>query len=172
MEQVGKSERLQAASTLNRRAMLAGTAATAVAVATHSVAAQGTPEATPQVDGELDFDRVMLVSANLCGGARLNGDIAGPLIEKLNSDPALVAPFEELESVDEFTEEAMENVSEEANRLATNILQYWFLGRYDGELVENRAEIFFDLACWQTLPYSTAPSTCKSFGYWAEDIEL
>lgn len=172
MEPVSKSEGLQATNTLNRRAVLAGTAATAVAVATHTVAAQGTPEATPKIDGELDPGRVMMVSANLCGGAILKANHVNELLEILNADAELVAPFEELEAVVEFTEEAMQEVSPEAQALAANILQYWFLGRYNGEPVENRAEMYFDFASWQTLPYSTEPSTCKSFGYWAVEVDV
>ena len=159
-------------NTLNRRSVLVGAAATAVAAATHSAAAQGTPEATPAMEGELDSGRVMMVSANLCGGAILNQDNAGTLLEILNSDPEVIAPFEELEAVVQFTDEAMQDVSANAQTLAANILQYWFLGRYDGEPIANRAEMFFDFACWQPLPYSTEPSTCKSFGYWAVEIEL
>lgn len=160
-------------TTLSRRTMISGAAAAGIAVAAHTgYAAQGTPQATPAVEGELDAGRVMMVSANLCGGAILKQDNAGPLLEILNGEPGLVAPFEELEAVVEFTEEAMQDVSPDAQALAANILQYWFLGRWEGEPIETRAEMFFDFACWQALPYSTEPSTCKSFGYWAVEIEL
>lgn len=166
------TSKLWATSTLNRRAAVAGTAASAIATATHVATAQGTPEATALVSGDLDSGRVMMVSTNLCGGANLKQENAGVLLEILNGNPEFAAPFEELEAVAEFTEDAMADVTPEAQTLAANILQYWFLGRFDGEPIEGRADLYFDLACWQALPYSTAPSTCKSFGYWAVEIEL
>lgn len=90
----------------------------------------------------------------------------------LRGESDVLSTLDELEAIDEFTDEAIAAASPEARELASNILQYWFLGRWSGEPVENRAEMYFDLASWQTLPYSTQQSTCKSFGYWAVDIEL
>lgn len=163
---------LRAAHTLNRRAAVAGAAASAIATAAHVATAQGTPDATVVAAGDLDSARVMMVSTNLCDGATLKQENVGVLLDILNGSPEFVVPFEELEAVTEFTEDAMADVTPEAQSLAANILQYWFLGRFDGEPIEGRADQFFDFACWQALPYSTAPSTCKSFGYWAVEIEL
>lgn len=163
----------QSVSTVSRRTMVTGAVATGVTVATHNAGAtQSTPQATPETDGGIDTGRLMRVSANLCGGAILKQEHADTLLDILNSDAAVLPAFEELETVEEFTEEAMTEVSPEAQALAANILQYWFLGRYNGDPIENRSHLFFDLACWQPLPYSTQPSTCKSFGYWAAEIEL
>lgn len=160
-------------STLNRRLAISGAVAVGITAATHAVgSAQGTPQAAPETDGAIDNSRLMALSENLCGGATLKAENADTLLTLLGNDGSNVTAFEELEAVAEFTDEAMEAVSPEAQQLAANILQYWFLGRYNGEPVEDRAEMFFDLACWQTLPYSTQPSTCKSFGYWAVEIEL
>jgi hypothetical protein len=73
--------------------------------------------------------------------------------------------------VEDFTPEALGETLLEAQRIATNILQYWFLGQYNGVPTDNRAERFFGLASWQALPYFTQPTMCKSFGYWAADLE-
>lgn len=160
-------------SRLNRRALVAGAMVGGVTVASHTVGvAQGTPQATPEIDGGIEIGRLMMVSANLCGGARLKQDNADTLLALLNSDERNLPAFEELEAVVEFTDDAVAATSPEAQQVAVNILQYWFLGRYNDLPIENRADLFFDLACWQTLPYSTQPSTCKSFGYWAAEIEL
>lgn len=162
-----------ARSTLNRRNVLSGAVASGIVAVTHTVnAADGTPQATPETGGAIDESRVMKVSIDLSGGANLKAGHVDGLLSRLNSDEANLAAFEELEAVDEFTDDAMAAVSPDAQQLAANILQYWFLGRYDNVPVEDRADMFFDLACWQTLPYATQPSTCKSFGYWAVEIEL
>lgn len=169
MEPERGPKNLEHVSTLNRRLAISGAVAAGFTAATHTVGgAQGTPETA----GEIDASRLMAVSEGLCGGAKLKLENAETLLSLLNSESSGAAAFEELEAVGEFTDEAMEGVSPEAQGLAANILQYWFLGRYNGEPVEGRAEMFFDMACWQTLPYSTQPSTCKSFGYWAVEIEL
>ena len=45
-------------------------------------------------------------------------------------------------------------------------------GYFDGNPVENRAEIVMGLPVWGTLPYFTQPALCKSFAYWANDVEI
>lgn len=157
--------------TLNRRTLIAGAVATGAVVAGQkSTLAQGSPVASPATG--IDADRLMALSIDLCGGAELDENGAEGLLLLLDSEPDIVPAFEELEAVSEITPESIGATSAEAQRLSTNILQYWFIGQYDGEPVENRADLFFSLACWQPLPYATQASSCKSFGYWAVEIEL
>lgn len=154
--------------TVSRRAMVAGAAGTVgLAAARTGSTAQG----TPATDG-LDTQRVMMVSANLCGGAQLKTTHLDELLALMTGESDAASSLEELARVTEFTDAAMKELSPEAQALAANMLQFWFLGRWNGEPIPNRSGVFFDLACWQALPYSTQPSTCKSFGYWAVEIEL
>lgn len=154
--------------TVSRRAMVAGAAGSVGLVAARSGAvAQGTP-----TSDALDRQRVMMVSANICGGARLTTTHLDELMALMSGDSHAFASLEELANVSEFTEAALKELSKDAQELAGNMLQFWFLGRWNGEPIPNRSGVFFDLACWQALPYSTQPSTCKSFGYWAVEIEL
>lgn len=173
MEPNKKVEVRGSGESLNRRALMTGAVATGVAAMSYAgVAGQSPPHGTPEAASELDEERVMAVSTNLCGGATLKAENVGALLTILNSDDENVSAFEELEAIADFTDEAMSEVSPEGQALAANILQYWYLGRFNDAPVEERSEMFFDLACWQTLPYATQPSTCKSFGYWAVEIEL
>lgn len=173
MEPKSKDNVGGATNTVNRRTLVTGAVASGVAALTYAgVAGQSAPHGTPAASRDIDEERVMAVSENLCGGANLKAENVGTLLTILNSDDENVSAFEELEAVGEFSDEVMGGVSPEAQALAANILQYWYLGRYNGVPVEDRADMFFDLACWQPLPYATQPSTCKSFGYWAVEIEL
>lgn len=122
-------------------------------------------------EGTIDLDRVMALSSRLAGGASLDASAGEGLVSLLAAEPGIDATLRELEGVENFTPETLTETLLEAQRIATNILQYWFLGQYNGIPTDNRAERFFGLACWQTLPYFTQPTMCKSFGYWAEDLE-
>ncbi len=127
--------------------------------------------ASPEAAG-IDLDSLQDLSNRLAGGAALAQNAIEPLAALLAMEPDIETTLAELNAIDEFTPEVLAATSEEAQRVAANILQYWFLGRYDNLPVENRADMFFSLAAWQTLPYATQQSLCKSFGYWAEEIEL
>lgn len=56
--------------------------------------------------------------------------------------------------------------------VATNILQFWYLGSFRNEPLDNREERAPRLVSYQALPYVTAPAVCKAFGYWATDPNL
>ncbi len=168
--------------TLNRRTVITGSVATGVAAFGQQVAAQsdpGTPNATtqaspvasPETTG-IDAGKLMMLSANLCGGAVLNADHVDGLIALLGSEDNIREPLDELFAVEWFTEESLAETSREAQKVAGNILQYWFVGWYNGEPVDNRTELYFDLAGWQALPYRTEQSACKDLFYWAEEIDL
>jgi hypothetical protein len=53
--------------------------------------------------------------------------------------------------------------------IVTNILQFWYLGHFRNEPLENRAERLAGLVSYNSLPYVTVPAVCKEFGYWAID---
>jgi hypothetical protein len=157
---------------LTRRQLVAATALTgASALAFPSLTAASTPVASP-VAVTIDQDRLMALSDRLSGGARLNAAAAGDLAELLAAEPDIEASLAELEAVADFTPETLAATSPGAQSVAANILQFWFLGRYADQPVTNRADYFFSLASWQTLPYATQQSLCKSFGYWAVEIDL
>ena len=168
--------------TLNRRTVITGSVATGVAALGQHVAAQsdtGTPNATSQATPaaspasvDIDAGKLMQLSANLCGGAILNADHVDGLIALLSGEENIKEPLDELFAVEWFTEESLAETSPEAQQVASTILYYWFVGWYNGEPVENRAEMYFDLAGWQALPYRTEQSACKDLFYWAEEIDL
>ena len=169
---------------LTRRTMIATSVATGVATLGNQAAiaqstpptpgAEGvaTPAASPIATSEIDTGKLMMLSANLCGGARLNPAQAEGLITLLAGEENVNSPLEELFAVEWFTPESLAETSPEAQRVAKNILQYWFLGRYDGELVENRSKLYIELASWQSLPYQTQQGACKGLNYWAEEVNI
>lgn len=56
--------------------------------------------------------------------------------------------------------------------VVNNMLEYWYLGNFNGNPVENREEIFANLLSYGALPYITVRAVCKGFGYWAKDFNL
>lgn len=56
--------------------------------------------------------------------------------------------------------------------VVNNILQFWFVGSFRNESLENRDQRSPRLLSYQSLPYITAPALCKAFGYWATDPNL
>ena len=53
--------------------------------------------------------------------------------------------------------------------IVTNILQFWYLGHFKNDPIENRAERLGNLVSYKILPYVTIPAVCKGYGYWAID---
>lgn len=143
----------------------------ATALTFPAFASASTPTASP-VAATIDLVSLQDLSNRLAGGATLAQNAIEPLAALLANEPDIEATLAELDAIAEFTPEVLAATSDEAQRVAANILQYWFLGRYDNLPVDNRADMFFSLASWQTLPYATQQSLCKSFGYWAQEIEL
>lgn len=182
MKSTGTSPAERPDGTLTRRTLITGSVATGAAVLGQQVVAQsdpGTPNATSQASPiaspestDIDAGKLMQLSANLCGGAVLNPDHVDGLIQLLGSEDNIKEPLDELFAVEWFTEESLAETSPQAQKVAGNILQYWFVGWYNGKPVENRADLYFDLAGWQALPYQTTQSACKGLFYWAEEIDL
>lgn len=160
----------------SRRHLVVGTAAAGVGAALPGAAgAQATPNATPAVTPAaspvaLDPATVFAVSQALVGGGTLADAALPPLVDLLAVEPGIEGVVRELSAIAEMTPEALAAASPEARAVATNILTYWYQGQYDGAPVANRADIFFQFAAWQTLPYMTQPTLCKAFGYWAADV--
>lgn len=168
-----------AGNRMTRRRMVGMTSAALAAPMTQDVAAQdrgestpvpGTPIASPVAAAPVDVDALMTVSTALVGVDSLNDEFAGPLAQLIGASPSGTAGFDELMQVDDLAAGgSLSGLSDDAASVARNILQYWYMGYFDGQPVENREEIFFGLPVWQTVPYATQPTLCKSFGYWATD---
>ncbi len=161
----------QPGSLTRRRLVATSIVGGATALSFPALASASTPTASP-VAAVIDPTFLLELSGRLAGGANLAATAVEPLAALLGNVPDIEPILVELGSIEEFTPLTLAAASAPAQQVATNILQYWFLGRYDNLPVENRADIFFNLASWQTLPYATQQSLCKSFGYWAQEIDL
>lgn len=162
---------------LTRRRFV-GAATGALAASPALVAAQATPEqtqpeATPAASLEIDLDALYAVSQLLVGTGELNEDYTETLGLLLSADEARVEGFRELRgNADPTSPESLEAMSDNARTVVNDILSFWYTGYFDGNPVENRAEIVMGLPVWGTLPYFTQPALCKSFAYWANDVEI
>lgn len=156
-------------------AALAAPLAPAIARAQQQDEAAGTPApaspvASPATTTPVDSDALLNVSIALVGTDSLNADYVEPLAYLIGADPALAAGFDELAGADDLAADgSLDGLSDSATATATDILTYWYTGYFGGNPVENRAEIFFGLPVWGTVPYATQPTLCKAFGYWATD---
>lgn len=152
----------------SRRLLIASSTAAGVGIAfPMAVAAQATPSASPAA---LDSSLVMRVSEAVVGGATLDDAALPGLVGLLAADPGNESALKELAGIADMTPEALAGASDDAKGVAANILSYWYQGQYDGNPAPNRADIFFQLASWQALPYMTQPTLCKAYGYWAVDV--
>lgn len=132
--------------------------------------APASPIASPAATSPIDAGTLLAVSTALVGTDALNADYVEPLARLIGADPALAAGFDELARADDLAADgSLDGLSDSAKATATDILTYWYAGYFEGNPVEHRAEIFFGLPVWGTLPYATQPTLCKSFGYWAAD---
>lgn len=164
-----------------RRVVGAAAGAIAAPVVASAAAAQselatperGTPAASPVVAVAIDVGGLYALSQQLVGGGKLDETAVEPLAGLLSGDPARIAGFEELAKLDNAASaSALTDISDNARQVVTDILQYWYLGQFDGQPVANRAAMFFGLPVWATLPYVTQPTLCKGFGYWATDVPV
>ncbi|MGI8486900.1 MAG: sugar dehydrogenase complex small subunit [Thermomicrobiales bacterium] len=156
---------------VSRRALIAASVAGATAVSLPFAGSAFGQDATPVGTG-IDRDALLALSQRLVGGGDLASDALDGLISLLTAEPDIESSLAELAALPEITAETLAAASTGTQRTATNILQYWYLGRYDSKPVPQRADIFFELVSWQALPYATQPTLCKGFGYWAADIKL
>jgi hypothetical protein len=160
---------------ITRRALIGAGLGTAGLVGMSAVA-DAQPVATPAAPRSTtggDEDELLAVSELLVGGGSLPTDALPALALLVNADPALVAALPELRSALQVrSADALERATPDVQRLAGNILSFWYLGTFDGTPVPNRAEMFPALMSWQTLPYVTILTVCKGFGYWAQDVPV
>jgi hypothetical protein len=132
--------------------------------------APASPIASPAAAIPIDSEKVLAVSTALVGVDSLNADYAEPLAQLIGADRTLAGGFDELASTDNLAADgSLDGLSDAAKTTATDILTYWYTGYFGGNPVENRSQIFFGLPVWGTVPYSTQPTLCKAFGYWAAD---
>jgi hypothetical protein len=153
---------------LTRRDLVkVSTAATATLAGLAGTAALAqTPVASPTIDTA----SLQQLSESLVGGGGINTDALPILASLIESDSSLAATLPELSAVTDFTTDNVNALSDDARRLATDILQFWYLGQWESKPIEQRADLFFSLVSWQTVPYATQPTLCKGFGYWAQDV--
>lgn len=153
---------------LSRRQLIVSTTAAGLGAAVPvAVAGQASPVASPAGIDEAGLHRL---SQAIVGGGTLADEAVPALAELLAAEPGIGAALNELADIGDMTPEALQTASAEAQAVAKNILTYWYQGQYNGEPVQNREAIFFQLASWQALPYMTQPTLCKAFGYWAADV--
>jgi len=156
---------------VTRRALIAASVAGATAVSLPFAGQALGQEATPASAG-IDRETLLALSNRLVGGGELATDAVEGLAALLAAEPGIETTLAELAALPEITPDALASASTGAQRTAANILQFWYLGRYDDKPGAQRADMFFGLVSWQALPYATQPTLCKGFGYWAKKIEL
>ena len=159
------------AARISRRRLVQGTSAgvAAVALASHADAAgarSGTPVATPAIPA-MD-DALEWVSRDLVGGGTLSADALPVLAGLVADDPGL----DGLMALEPLSPDAIAGAPPAVGELASNILQFWYLGQWNGKPVDGRADLYFGLVAWQAVPYATQPTLCKSFGYWATEVTV
>lgn len=152
---------------VDRRTVMIGSAAVVAGATLGSrlTLAQDATPATPATEAP-SIDALRAVSLALTGST----SVADAGLETLAGLVGSNSAFAELAAVPEMTADALNRLSPDAQTLATNILQFWYVGNWDGKPVANRADLYFSLTAWSALPYSTQPTLCKSFGYWAENV--
>jgi hypothetical protein len=153
---------------LTRRSLIKSTAAVAITGVTTRTALAQTPEASPV----LDPASLQAISEALVGGGTIDANALPILTALISSDQSLVAALPELQALAEVNTQTVKDSSEDAQRLASNITQFWYVGRWDGNPVAERSDLFFSMVAWQSLPYVTIPTVCKGFGYWATEVAL
>ncbi len=165
------------AATVTRRRFVGAAAGVLAAAPLHAVA-QSTPEtdqpvATPAATVAIDLEQLRTVSLALVGGGSFSDAGLQTLGGLISNNPARVAAFEKIATLDDpSAPESLDGMPAEARALVDDIVSFWYLGNYGGAPVANRAELFFGLPVWATVPYTTQPTLCKAFGYWATEVSL
>jgi hypothetical protein len=147
----------------DRRTLAKGIAAT--------IAASAVTAGATAAQAQFDEQAVLELSQRLVALNDLEPSYVPDLITHIReADPDGTA-FGELQQMPDFSLATLETTPESTRTLARNILQYWYLGRWDGVAVANAADRFFDFSVWHILSYSTVPTLCKGFGYWTQPLE-
>lgn len=131
-------------------------------------AQDASPAATPVADVNIDVFRVICLAAT--GVTELPDEPLRRLLGLIVADDATAAGLQEMLVAGSNLDLA--NLSDAATTTVTNIVEFWYLGNFNGAPVENRAELLAGLVSYQTLPYVTIPAVCKAYGYWAIALDL
>ena len=165
---------------LTRRTFMGASAlalASTVPLAVHgqpsTPAPSGTAEASPVVSEAIDEGELLSLSETLVGISPLLADDVPELARLISAEPALVSAYGDAMAFPNLAAPgALEEVPPDVQRLAGNILSFWYVGMFDGLPTPNRADRFAGLLAWQAVPYTTMLTVCKDFGYWSQDIPL
>jgi hypothetical protein len=151
---------------LTRRGLLAGSgAAMAGTVLSPSGFAR---EATPAAVDSTAFRALCMA---VTGSEELDDDGLAQLRGLFLADEELAARLAEVLAMGSGPLD-MRELPFPALVIVTNILQFWYLGHFKNEPLENRAERLAGLVSYESLPYVTIPAVCKEFGYWAVDPDI
>jgi len=137
-------------------------------VATGEATPEASPVASPVADVNVDVFRVICFTA--AGVAELPDEPLRQLLGLIQADGPSAAGLQEMLAAGGSLDFA--NLSGDATTTVTNIVEFWYLGNFNGAPVENRADLFPGLVSFQTLPYVTIPAICKAYGYWAMELDL
>jgi hypothetical protein len=155
---------------ITRRRAIQGFGAAAIAVTQGALGGDAAFAQSPSPVAAVDSGKLLELSQTLVGGGNLDEGLVEMLGQIVAADPGSSGAVDELLAMDPISAESLAAGRPEAQLLATNILQFWYLGNWNNEPIENRASVFFQLPVWQTLPYSTQPTLCKAHGYWATEV--
>lgn len=149
---------------LSRRAF-AGTAASVALAGIPTVAQEASSAAAT-----IDFEAFRQVNLIVTGADELDDEGLQQLLDLFLADEEMTAALVTL--MDEAAAGAdldMSSLDFSLVVVTTNILQFWYLGNFRNEPLPNRPERIAHLVTYAALPYFTAPTICKGFGYWATD---
>lgn len=159
-------------SRLTRRRLIAGSGAAAalapLAALGQEASPVASPAASPVADVNIDVFRAICFAA--AGVAELPDEPLAQLRDLILADPPSAAGLGAMLAASGGLD--FNALPEGADVAVTNILEFWYLGNFNGEPVENRADLFTGLVSFQTLPYVTIPAVCKAYGYWAMEVDL
>lgn len=129
---------------------------------------EASPVASPVADVNVDVFRVICLAAT--GVTDLSDESVTQLLDLVVADGPSATGLQEMLAAGGGLDLA--NLSGDATAAVTNIVEFFYLGNFNGAPVENRADLFPGLVSFQTLPYVTIPAVCKAYGYWATELDL
>jgi hypothetical protein len=153
---------------LTRRHLIAGTSGAAASVIAGSTIAQ---DASP-VASTVDPAAFRTLCQAITGYDNLDDAGLEQLLGLFLEDEDMTTGLHELLKVDIGPDFDPIRLDFSLTVVTTNILQFWYLGSFRNQPLENRDERAPRLISYQALPYVTAPAVCKAFGYWATDPNL
>ncbi len=149
---------------LSRRAFTGSAASGAALAVIPGFAQEASPAAT------IDFETFRQVNLAVTGADELDDEGLQHLLDLFLADEEMAAALVTL--VDEVaagTELDLRSLDFSLVVVTTNILQFWYLGNFRNEPLPNRPGRIAHLVTYGALPYFTAPTICKGFGYWTTE---